>query len=93
MFGQLGAAILNAAVSARQAIFGLKFKVRGRTAAPYQKSVLLGDRAGLGLAHDRAVLHSPVSRIAVPAVQCFAVENRNETLRGDVSARAVAAAY
>ena len=60
-------------------IFGVEFEIGGRAAAPDQKRILLRHHARLGLADDRAILHSPKRRIAVPALQSFAVENRTKS--------------
>src|SRR5262249_14800524 len=75
---QLHAADLHAAVGRVHPEFDLQLEVLRLAAAPDEKRVLL-DRILLGaLADDGVVLGAPERRIAVPALQRPAVEDRVE---------------
>ena len=78
--GQFLAAVLNAAVRAVQPELELELEIAHRLAAPDEKTVRLQGLLRRGFADDFAVLDSPDVRVAVPAIQALAVEDRNKTL-------------
>src|SRR5471032_1616554 len=76
---ELDAAVIDAAVALRaDAILDLQLKIFWRAAAPDDERVSLDDRRGRDFAHEAAVFDAPVFRVAVPAVERFAVEDLHE---------------
>ena len=74
----LDAAILDARVAAADAILEPQLEVVDLALPPDEERVVLGRLLLGGLAGDRAVLDAPELRIAVPAVERLAVEDRLE---------------
>lgn len=81
--GVLAAAVLDAGVVALLADFGLQFEVFDLPAAPDEK-LIVGQLLRSGrVADDLAIFDLPKIRIAIPAGEVFAVEDRFKTvLRG-----------
>ena len=78
--GDDGAAVLDAAVGAFADVeFHLQLEVAGRASAPNQERVLLDPLLRRAFPDDFPVLRAPELRIAVPARQGLAVENRGES--------------
>src|SRR5699024_10038361 len=74
------APVLHTAVAglARQLVLHLQLEIPRRSAAPDAKDVVLRLMVRTRLASHHTVLHSPELRIAIPALQGFAVEDRLE---------------
>ena len=72
------AAILDARVAADDLVLEPQHEVIDRSLPPDQERVALGRILLGGVAGDRAVLDAPELRVAVPAVEVLAVEDRLE---------------
>src|SRR5206468_873260 len=79
--GDLFRAVVDAAVAlGADAELDLQLEVGGFASAPDQKVVLLQQRGGRDLSDDFPRFSAPVPRVAIPALERFAVEDGYEAL-------------
>src|SRR5262249_51002388 len=69
-----GTPVVDAAISGRgDAVIDFEFEVGWGATFPDQEGVALYNRGGRDFAGDDAVFHAPIRRVAVPALEGFAV--------------------
>jgi hypothetical protein len=79
--GQLDASIVDAAVAAiGDAVLDFQFEVAGHASAPDNERVALEEGLRGHLADEAPVFDSPIHGIAVPILECLAIEDRLEAL-------------